>query len=353
MHKITQLPGRTVTIDATEHLWFGGTAYLGMQHNADFQSLIERGFAKYGANWGSSRNNNLQLAIYEQLEGGLASFVGAEGALTVSSGMLAGQLVVHNFEKTNPNHATIFAPKVHPALWGKNFVANNQSFQHFSENINNQIADIKQDTIIIYSDSVASPTIEYFDFEWVINLPTDKKIYMVIDDSHSLGIFGQYGNGIYSQIKHKTNVNLIVISSLNKAFGIPGGIIFAKDSVLNCLKTNSIFTASSPISPAFAYACANAGNIYKQALILLQNNIKYFHNLIENLGEISHLPSHPTYCLLKKGIIEYLAKNKIIVPNFAYPSPTDSPINRLVISSLHTKTDLENLAYFINQFHKI
>ncbi len=353
MYKIKKIPGRTVEIESIEHLWFGGTSYLGMQYNSQFQLLIQEGFQKYGSNWGSSRNNPLQIDIFEIFEAKLAGFVGAEGALTVSSGMLAGQLVVKYLESTTINCQTIYAPKVHPALWGQNYKPNALTFKDFSENINSEINKSASENFIICSDSISSPTIENFYFSWIKNLPTHKPIYLVIDDSHSLGVLGESGRGIFSEIEHNSNVILVVVSSLNKAFGIPGGVIFSKNDLIFKIKNYPYFSSGSPMSPAFAYAGASAETIYQNELQKLNNNITFFEGQVQHLNGITHLENQPTYSFGKNGIIDYLAKNKVLVPNFAYPLPSSLPVNRLVISSLHTYDDLAKLALLIKQFDEL
>lgn len=352
MFQIQKIPGRTVLIESQEYLWFGGTSYLGLGHNAAFQNLIQIGLNKYGSNWGSSRNNPLQIDIYEKLEKFLANFTKAQAAVSVSSGLLAGQIALKYIESIYPNSPVIYAPKVHPALWGNNFKAKNESFEKFVQNINNQILSNHESVITIVTDSVSSPHIEYYYFDWVIDLPKSKKINLIVDDSHSLGICGEAGAGIYSQIKRHSNINLIVVSSLNKALGVPGGVILCDNITAESIRKLPFYTASSPMSPAFAYACTFSKDIYASALKKLNENIRIFNNLISVLTDLQQLDNYPSYCFQKEGLTEYLFEHKVIIPSFAYPLPTDSKITRLVINSLHTETDLRMLSDLLIKFYK-
>lgn len=351
MFQIQKIPSRTVQTEKGEYLWFGGTSYLGMPYNTHFQDLVKFGLENYGANWGSSRNNPLRLSIYEKVETFLASFAKAPSALTVSSGMLAGQMVLKYLESKFPNAPIIYSPRVHPALWGKNFVPNSKSFIEFIEKINSQIIDYQSDTITIVTDSVSSPHFENYDFDWVENLPKTNHINLVIDDSHSLGVMNKNGEGLYPTIKHNDNVNLVVVASLNKALGVPAGVIFGKKELTNEISQTAFFSGCSPMSPAFAYACANAQEIYKNALFELKNNIKYFKSSLEKSIEVGNLEGHPAFCFEKEGLHEYLISKNILVPSFGYPSPTDKPITRLIISSLHTKPDIDLLTNCIKEFY--
>jgi 7-keto-8-aminopelargonate synthetase-like enzyme len=108
------LPGRTLTVEGKEHLYFSGTSYLGMARNEVFAAYLQEGMKLYGTNYSSSRISNLKLQIFEQAEEYLARFTGAGAALTMSSGFLTGQMLVRLLENKG---RFIYAPRTHPALW--------------------------------------------------------------------------------------------------------------------------------------------------------------------------------------------------------------------------------------------
>jgi 8-amino-7-oxononanoate synthase len=114
-HQINHLPSPTIEIEGQEYLYFSGTAYLGLPQDSGFQTLIQEGSHQYGSVYGSSRNGNLQLSIYEQAEAKLAVWTGAEAALTLSSGMLAGQAAIR--ELMLEGFEFVYSPDVHPAVW--------------------------------------------------------------------------------------------------------------------------------------------------------------------------------------------------------------------------------------------
>lgn len=348
MYKILNIPSRTVDLKDGEYLWFGGTGYLGMGHNAEFQTLLVEGLAQAGSSWGSSRNNTLQLEVYNKLELFLAAKADAPGALTVSSGMLAGQLVLKFLKETYLVSTLLYAPRVHPALWESNISFEDKTVASFLSTINQTILNDKNEIINIVIDAISSPHFENYDFTWVKNLPVQKQINLIIDDSHSFGVLNN-GTAIYSQIVKAENVNLIVVSSLNKALGVPGGVIFGEKKILETLRKNTFFAACSPMPPAYAYACASAGHLYDHQLGELLKNIVYFNAKIPKLKPL-YLANYPAYCFEQQGLAAYLLSQKIIVPSFGYPNPTDMPITRLVISSLHTKEDLDYLINKINDY---
>jgi 8-amino-7-oxononanoate synthase len=75
--KAINTPGRTIEVNGSEYLYFGGTAYLGMQGTPEFLSIVQDNLARWGTAWGSSRLSNVTLAAYEAGETYLAQLTGA------------------------------------------------------------------------------------------------------------------------------------------------------------------------------------------------------------------------------------------------------------------------------------
>lgn len=135
---ISQLPSNKILLEGKEYDFYSGTSYLGMNQDEDFKSLLIEGMNRYGMSFGSSRNGNLQLDIYDQAEEKMARWVGAEKALTVSSGMLAGQ-VVAQYLKTQ-NTTFFYAPSSHSANFHEpNISLPKISFEVWASNICQEI----------------------------------------------------------------------------------------------------------------------------------------------------------------------------------------------------------------------
>lgn len=332
------LPGRTLISDHEEYLWFSGTSYLGIPHHPIFRKNFIDAIARSGTSWGSSRNNTLQLSIYEKAEAELAGFAKMPAALTVSSGMWAGQLVI-NFLKSKGN-SFLYAPKTHPALWNGIVKLSKGSYQYWASSISSIINDMNGENIVICSDSIGSPYVEQFDFEWIKNLPVNKRITLVIDASHSLGIN-------LPEIP-KDNIRLIITSSLNKAMGMPGGVIFSDKDLLTEIQQFSMFSGASPMMPALLEAFVNSVDIFNEQRLKLFDNLRHFNNLIDKNPLLDAIADYPVYCTHRSELHNFLKEHKIMTAYFPYPTSTDLPIIRLVINALHSKQDLEKLASAIH-----
>lgn len=352
---IDHLPSRTIYLKGTEHLFFSGTSYLGMGHQPDFKAALLEGFNQYGTIFSASRNNNVQLKIYEDAEDFIAQWTGAELALTVTSGLVAGQLAVQSLV----NQKLILAPSAHPAIWQPNTPPQYifQNYDDFSKKI---VGIVEKETnhVVIAANAIDPLQGESYNFSWIQNLPNNKPITLLLDDSHGIGITGtsrnasgfyKDGSGIFKKIKreigNKDNINLIVIASLAKAVGLPGGVILGNKKTIAMIRQNPLFVGASPIVPAYLFAFLKSQKVYTDARAVLQKNIEQFKSALSQfpLMPITYLPNYPVFFTSQKEAFGFLLKHKILISSFSYPKPTDPPITRIVLSALHTEGDIEYL----------
>lgn len=339
---IDHLPGRTIQLEGQDYLFFSGTSYLGMAQNPAFQALLTEGMARYGTMFGSSRNGNLQLSIYEEAEAQLAAFAKAEAALTLSSGMLAGQAVV-NWLKAQ-DFGFIYGPNAHPAIWQEpNTSLPTLPFADWAAQLPELVAAAATPNLVIALNSVDALCSTRYSFDWVNQLPDDQQVTLLVDDSHGLGVMGPGGSGIGPLIPRRPNVRLIMTASLAKAMGMPGGVIFADPQTLRLIRQTAFFGACSPTPPAYLYAFGRARALYRTAFEKLQTNIAHFERRIGPSDSFRHIPAYPVFYTEQDQLYSYLLTKRILIYSFAYPTPADKPNTRIVISALHQPEDIEQL----------
>ena len=343
-----QLPGRTVVIDGQERLYFSGTSYLGIGHHPVFQEALREGMQRYGTHYGSSRSGNVRLAVYEEAEALLARQTGAEVALTFSSGYLAGQAAVHQFAR----EATTmhYAPDTHPALWLHPADGWHGDRKAWEEGLVAQVQAHAGRSVII-TDSVDSLYAQPYSFDWVRQLPTDRGVTLIIDDSHGLGITGPGGSGVGAKVRPllPDNVELLVTASLGKALGVPGGVVLSARTRIQRLMKSPFFTAGSPIVPAYLYAFLQAQSIYGEARQRLAQNVTIFQSLIESTRLFQCFDQYPVFYTPHNALVEAVVP-RCVLSSFPYPDPDSTPITRVVVSSLHTEGDLEVLGGLVRGY---
>ncbi len=343
---LDQLPGRTITHENRDYLFFSGTAYLGLPQHPAFQQLVQAGMTRYGTAFGSSRNGNLQLGIYAEAEAKLAVFASAPAALTLSSGMLAGQVVV-NWLRSQSN-TFIYGPNAHPALWHEPVVElPGDTFADWVRQLPAQLRALPPGPVAILVNSVDAARSGYYAFDWVRELPDNQAITLVVDDSHGLGVLGAAGGrgrGIYPQIPPKSGVRLLVTASLAKAMGLPGGVVLGDADMLTMLRQTAFFGGCSPMPPVFLDAFVRADALYVDCLDRLHENLKLAEKLLLPTGLFSHATGYPVFFTEQNDLYPFLLERGMFAYSFAYPTAADRPATRLIISAYHTFDDIQQLA---------
>ncbi len=348
-----QLPDRLARTSEGDFLYFSGTAYLGIPHDAHFRTLLGEGMARYGSNYGSSRSGNLRLRVYEEAEAHLQQWTGSPAALLMSSGFLAGQLLVHWLRQnwaTAADTAILYAPDTHPAVWSGHETASDLGFAEWVGHTVPEINASSRQRFIIVSNSVDSIRGQLYDFHWLQDLSADKEIILIADDSHGFGLLGSTGGGIYAQLPDLPNVQRIVIASMAKACGIPAGMVLGPPHLLASLRATPFYAGASPTAPAYLYAFARAGEIYRHNLALLRANTARFADQTAELGLFHSSPGYPVFFTRHNALYQHLLTHRLLVSSFPYPKADAPPITRVVINCRHTEADLAQLAGALGQW---
>jgi len=339
---VNQFPDRVIEIDQQQYLYFGGTAYLGLPTHKVFQELVFKNIQQWGTSYGSSRSANIKLTAYENGETFLARHIQSESAVTVSSGMLAGKLVLD--ELTKNTDCFFHLSNVHTAIKTGDslpLLVNNE--------LNPHLLDPKVKKIVILADAVPLHQTKALDWAVLEKIPNHKEITLLLDESHSFGILGKNGCGIFSQITLPVK-RKIMVSSLGKAFGLNGGAIASDAAFIAEVKKQNTFISAAGMNPAFVQTLADAEEIYKKQHQKLRDNLDYIdQNLIKN-ENIKFDKTYPLIYLEEEKMIKKLKENKIIIANFKYQENTNN-LNRIVVTANHLNEDLDKVINILNEYN--
>ncbi|KRB56821.1 aminotransferase class I/II-fold pyridoxal phosphate-dependent enzyme [Flavobacterium sp. Root186] len=336
---VEKFPDRIIEIDQEQYLYFGGTAYLGLPTNKKFQDLVVQNILKWGTTYGSSRTANIKLSAYDNGEKFLAAHIGSESTVTVSSGMLAGKLVIDLMKKQtdcffhfNDTHNAIKIENSLPLF--------------VNDKLNDRLLDSKAEKIVILTDGVPSFETKPVDLSFLKQIPNHKEVTLILDESHSFGILGKNGAGIYASIDFPLK-RKIMVSSLGKAFGLTGGVIAGNVDFINKIKEMETFTSAAGMNPAFVQTLSDAAEIYTLQHIKLLDNLKYADSILIQNNNVKFDKNYPLIYLLSKELVEKLKAEKIIIASFKYTKDAE-PLNRIVITANHLKEDLDKLIEVLN-----
>lgn len=338
LFNLEQSLGPKVRVGKKEYLFFSGTSYLGIEAERQYQSVLHDCIRQYGFNHGLSRVNNVRLKVFEEFEQFFAKKAKAEAAAMMSSGFLAG---IAALQWLLPKAEVCWiAPDTHPAIlpighkpdFQLNFIQwKNQCLEHSEE--------LSPRKIMILGNAVDPLRAEIHDYSWVTEIAQKHEVTLLIDDSHAFGVLGKSVFGTYAENKIP-NVNLVISGSLGKGLAMPAGIIMGKKEVIEGIKSQPIFSGSSPGSPANLQAFLETQDIYKSQSQKIRDFSGIFHQETRDLSTISGSANFPVFILKDPTWSDELEKMGFITSSFSYPTPESPRISRIVISGFHSLWDL-------------
>lgn len=188
-------------------------------------------------------------------------------------------------------------------------------------------------------------------------LPPQGKI--LVDDAHGAGVLGTAGRG---SLEHEgaSRKRIIQCATLSKAFGVYGGVVLCTRSLREQIITRShIFAGATPLPlPLAGAAIAALNHLRSQSARRdkLSRNVAYFRsqlhhsgwNILETPGPIVRLPlmSAAAAAVLKKRLLAA----GIYPPFLKYGKASAAGYFRFVISSEHTRAQLDKLASVLTAF---
>lgn len=343
---VDSFPGREISIDGKQHLYFGGTAYLGLQTLPEFQELFIDNVKQYGTNYGASRKSNVRLSVFDKTEAQLAKLVGSDSCITLSSGYLAGQFTSKFLQ--DKNHKTFYAPNTHSALYPKKHKTY-VTYASLLFALNSHFNSTSSAVPVIFLDSIDFFGGNYPDFNSLKSLPLEKCI-LVVDDSHGIGIVGKNGEGIFKTLKKLHPKKLFVCCSLGKGFGIQAGAVFGTKEEIQKMVDTGFFGGASPASPAALNTFLQAETIYMNRRKVLKRNMEQFMDSLDSLESFRFMPGHPAFSFKNPKLVSLLEQHHIVITDFNYPEEESKIMSRIIISASHTTSDIQKLSSVINSF---
>ena len=342
---LKQTTGRKISLEGTDYLFFGGTAYLGLLTDPAYIDLFKKGIDIYGLNNGTSRSNNIQIGVYEEAEHHLANRFGFAAAAVLSSGFLAAQAAVMALTE---NKYIVYAPGSHPALWrntppeqhGKNF-------KDWSERTVHDINSSQNTDFAIISNCIDNLTPSHLDFSFLDRILPNKHITLILDDSHGLGILKSNQVSTNLTKLNLPNINVTVVASLAKGLGTDAGVVLGDSGNIALIKRHPIFNGASPSSPASMYALIHAEGIYLRAFEKMHANTILFRESTKNLN-LNHIENFPVFSSKDPFLYKHLVQKNILISSFPYPLSSSPLLNRIVVSALHEENDIRQLAEILS-----
>lgn len=250
-----------------KYIYYKGRKLLNLSSNnylnfADDKEITKEflDFAGYEFSFGSASSRLLTgtLPIYKELENLLSSLYKKEAALLFNSGYHAN---VGISSALNQKGDVIFSDKLNHASIIDGMRLSEGKFFRFPHNKMEALEKLlikereNYNNAFIITESVFSMDGDIADLEKIVELKKKYNCYLIIDEAHAFGVFGENGLGIAESLGIIDDIDLIV-GTFGKAVGSMGAFVVGSkvfiDFLINKSRPFIFSTALPPICIAFS-----------------------------------------------------------------------------------------------------
>lgn len=287
----------------------------------------------------------------EECEKELATFFKAESALVFNSGYDANVGLFSSI--LQKGDTVIYDEYIHASIRDgiRLSVSNAFSFKH------NNLIDLEKKlklakgAVYVSIESIYSMDGDIAPLDEIIQLCLQFKAYLIVDEAHAAGVFGEKGMGLVDGMKSADTIFARVVT-FGKAYGGHGACVLGSSDLIKFLVNfarSFIYTTALPPS-----AYRRIQNIIHDQRIekerkLLHENITYFNSVFTNI-QIDSSPFSPIK-LIKIGevkkiklIAESLQSNQIAIKAIYSPTvPFGSEGIRVCLHSFNSKREIDLL----------
>ncbi|SHI62853.1 8-amino-7-oxononanoate synthase [Mesonia phycicola] len=300
--------------------------------------------------------------LHQEVEKQIAQFHQAESALLFNSGYDANL----GFFSSVPQRGDVifYDEHIHASIRdGLNLsLATSYKYQH------NNLSDLKQKVarqnitgnIFVVTESVFSMDGDTPDLEELVQFCEDNGVFLVVDEAHAIGVFGEKGEGLL-QDKNLHSQIFARIITFGKGLGAHGAVVLGSEVLKKYLinfARSLIYTTS--ISP---HAVATISSAYHEllntsAIEMLKQNICYFKNQLDVLELASYFNKSDSAiqsCIISgnhrvKLVAERLQQQNFLVKAILSPTvPKGKERLRFCLHSYNTEEEIFSVLQLLSE----
>lgn len=353
--RLTPLPGvgGKLTIEGRAVLNFSSNDYLDLANDARLKEAAKDAIDTYGCGATASRLMSGDLVVHEELENRLAELTGCAAALVFPSGFQANLGAIATLASMD---GAIFSDELNHAsivdgcslAKARAHIYRHCDIDHLEDLLRRCDAPGRK---LIVSDAVFSMDGDLAPVAGLRDLAGRYGAYLLIDEAHALGVFGQ-GGGLCAEVGVQSDA---IVANMTKALGGGGGFVAGSCAFIDLLINRArSFIFSTGLAPACVGSALKAVEIIQADPGLGQELLRRSYLLRTLLREEGFdIPDDPSQIVpiviggneAALEISEALLARDILVTAVRPPSvPEGTARLRLSLTLAHDEEDLRDLA---------
>ncbi len=349
------IAGATSRINGQEYINYASYNYLGLSGHAEITAAAKKAIDLYGTSVSASRLVSGERPVHRQLEQALAKVYGVDDAIIFVSG--------HATNVTSIGY--LFGPRdliLHDELIHNSILqgitlsgAKRLSFPHndwaaLDAMLENQRHNFER--VLVVLEGIYSMDGDYPDLPRFVEIKHKHKLFLMIDDAHSLGVMGKTGLGIREHFGLLGKEVDIWMGTLSKTLAGCGGYIAGEKALVEHLKFLAPgFLYSVGMPPPVAAASLAALEVLQREparVTMLQERGLFFLEQAKAAGidtgtsaGLAVIPAITGSSIKAARLSAALFKRGINVQPILYPAvPEKSARLRFFISCQHTEEQI-------------
>lgn len=351
-----------VIINGRKVLMFGSNCYTGLVNDPRIKEAAIEATRKYGTGCAGSPFLNGTLDLHKKLEQRIAEYIGKEDVMIYSTGFGVNLGVVSTL--TGREDYIIWDEQDHASIIEGRRLSFSKSLKYKHNDmasLEKQLQQCQPDKVkLIVTNGVFSMEGDVANVPEIVRLAKQYNASVMIDEAHSIGVFGNGGRGVCDHFGVTKDVDLIM-GTFSKSFASLGGFIATDKEITNFLRHHSrsyIFTAS--ITPASTAAALKAIDIMieepeRQEMLWKNTNLALegFRSRGFEIGNTS-TPIIPLYIRDNFKTFE-ITRDLLEEGIFVNPvvSPAVAPHDTLIRFSLMATHTPEQVEYALDKITKV
>jgi len=343
----------------TPFVSFANYDYLGLANHQQIKDEAKREIDGLGIGALASRLVGGERSTHKQFEQEIADFIGMESCLTLVSGYLSNVTTI-SWLMNGKKDAIFIDELAHNSILAGTDGAtaevikfDHNDLDHLEHLLERRREDYRN--VLIVVEGVYSMDGDTADLPRLVALRDRFKVWLLVDEAHSLGVLGKTGRGLAEHQGVDPSKIDLVVGTLSKSLASCGGYICAKKPVIDWFRyTLPGFVYSVGLSPVIVAAA-------RTALRLMQEETWRIDKLAANaelFRRVAHENGFSTGPAIGRGVVpilfdddietmwasQHLLENGFYVPPVVRIGvPKDGPRLRFFFSANHTEAQIRGV----------